>query len=87
MRLLMRLLILIALPGLMFSWIAAAVRSFFLPMCGESQLLSLLERPSRCTLAPFEAALIGSSVAVVAIVTLLVARVVAPSLKVFSSST
>jgi hypothetical protein len=36
----MRLLILLALPGLMFSWIAVAVRSFFLPTCGESQLAS-----------------------------------------------
>ena len=79
MRLAIRLLVAVALPGLVFSWIIGAVRSYYLPTCGESQLLSLLERPSACTLSPYEVALIGCILAASTVVTLLVVRVIAPS--------
>lgn len=80
----MRLLVLVALPGLVFSWMTAAVASFFLPTCGESRLLSLFERPSECTLSPLDAALTGCSVVAVLIVALLVLRVVAPYVAISS---
>jgi hypothetical protein len=87
MRLAMRVLVLLALPGLVFSWVPAAVGSVFLPECGEVRLLSLFTRPSPgCSLSAFDTALIGCGLAALTIVMLLVVRVVAPSFTSFRSA-
>ena len=57
MRLVMRVLVLIALPGLVFSWMPGAVRTAFLRECGAPELL-LTSRPrpfGDCTLSVLDA--------------------------------
>ena len=80
MRLVMRVLVLIALPGLVFSWMPGAVRSTFLRECGAPELLltSLLRPFGDCTLSVLDAAVISGSVAALAVVAFLVVRVTAP---------
>ena len=80
MRLVMRVLVLIALPGLVFSWMPGAARTAFLRECGAPELLlmSLLRPFGDCTLSVRDAALISGSVAALAVVAFVVVRVTAP---------
>jgi len=80
MRLVMRVLVLIALPGLVFSWMPGAARTAFLRECGAPELLltSLLRPFGDCTLSVRDAAFIGCGVAALAVVAFVVVRVTAP---------